>query len=164
MGFIAGPYSFSYNSVDLGQTDGLYLFHSFSNEPITGDSLGDTIQDGVYRGGNCFVGINLIEASLDVAGLIACIWPVHATFGTIGQVGRLAKGSSLAKAIQLTAVTGTPAATKPAKINATYAIIRPGMEVAINLAPRLRRIPLVFQLLPYDDSGTTRWFKPSATP
>ena len=73
----------------------------------------------------------------------------------------------LAKALALTAVTGTPAAVsnagsspgRPTSLTGTYSIIAPGQSGQLFLNPKLRHVPLFMQLLPYPSAtGDYRHF------
>jgi len=147
MTFIAGPYTMTYNSLSLGIIeDAIRLEITPSEDGIQGDNLGDTIQDGVYRGGNCY--IDIVMQEYNAAGALAAFAPWHATFGNIGQVGILK--SSLAQTLVLTAVAGTGAATNIATLTSTKAVLAPNFPVSMLLGSRLRNVPLRLQLLPYN--------------
>ena len=104
---LSGPFTSSYDSNSLGITeDGIRLAGSISKQTVTGDAHGDSIFDGVYRGGNWTVVLTSIEAIAARAAVEA-----YASLGVQGQVGLLDVGSSLAKSLVLNAVAGTPAAT-----------------------------------------------------
>jgi len=167
MAFIAGRYNVKYDvggtPFYIGQLDGLHLNYSFSAADIRGDSYGDTWQDGVYRGGNCQLRFTLTKYS--APNLAKVFWPFNATFGKVGTLGVLA--SSLAKQITLEAADGTPAESTdigggaigwPRIITANYAILTPGHVAEFDLTPSLRVIPIELTLLPWDDTGTIRWF------
>src|SRR6516164_3904027 len=120
MSIIAGSYTISYNSVSLGVTelDSVRLSHTPEYEDILGDNFGASIQDGVYRGGNAYVDMVLLEwykANTTLNDVMSAFWPyitnTTANWGQIGTIGVLA--TSLAKTLLLTAVSGTPAAAAP---------------------------------------------------
>lgn len=165
MSFIAGAYTAAYGSspTTLGQIeDGVTASFRPSYEEIRGDNMGDTLQDGVYRGVEVFISFTLLEA--DAAGLAALIWPWHATLGTMGTIGRLmtniktigTPGGSLGTgSLRLTAVAGTTAATVPATRTYHLAMIPNGFDVSQLMAPRLRRTPIRLQVIP--TSGGVLW-------
>ena len=73
MGFIAGKYDVvtgdGYaagptvgNATSIGQTEGVSLEFTSIEENIVGDSLGRSVQDGVYRGANCYLDLNMLQA------------------------------------------------------------------------------------------------------
>ncbi len=46
----------------IGQTEGISLEFASIEESIRGDNYGQAIQDAVYRGANCFLDLNIIQA------------------------------------------------------------------------------------------------------
>lgn len=169
MTFIAGPYTATWTPPSstakaLGITqDGFELEWMMHAEMIKGDNLGDTIQDGVYRGGDAF--INCVCEEFDAAALYGAqattpqvFNPANANFGRHGQAGVLL--SALAGVLVLTRVSASTGAT-PTTITANKAILENGHVIRAKLASRLRIIPLRFRLLPYTDSSNTVWFVPS---
>lgn len=167
MTFVAGPHTATFTppggtALALGVTqDGYELEYTKFWDPIRGDNMGETIQDGVIRGGDCFLSFVLNE--YDSAAGAKMFWPeaiaAATDLGKVGQVGRLA--SSLAGSLVLTPVAGTSAATiGPATLTAAKAILAPGFPVKFLFATRLRTVPIRLQLLPYvDGSSVTRWFE-----
>lgn len=156
MAFIAGQYLVTYGGNSLGQIeDGIELEYTFSDEDIRGDNLGDSIQDAVIRGGDCFANFTMLE--WNAAGALAAFWPIAAVFGKIGRVGRLK--TSLSAALVLTAVAGTTAAGTPATLSASRAVLPRGFPVRQLFAPRLRRVPMRMQFLPYSYSAEDYWFQ-----
>lgn len=155
--------------VSIGQVeDGITIDYTHAFEPIRGDNLGDSIQDGVYRGGDCFMDLTCLEWNL--ALISNALWPgaddsntSDATFANLGKleegfVGKLI--SNMGFCVLLTKVAG-PNAT-PAYVYAAKAILAPGYPVRFALAPRLRRLPLRFQLFPYQRGGSPNpyyWFE-----
>lgn len=147
MSFIAGGYTVTYNASTLGQlANGLRLSHEFFKRLITGDSYGETPQDAVYRGARVSVDCTLIE--YNATGAALAFWPYNATLYTIGVVGRLDVGSSLAKSLVLTAVAGTTAATVPATATFLTSILQEGFPVELLFAPDLREVPLRMRVYP----------------
>lgn len=147
MAFIAGRYTAVWNSLALGQTaEGFRLSHSFFKRLITGDSFAEAPQDGIYRGGELFIGMNLI--AYDSAALPSIMWPYAATFLDLGVIGRTDVGSTIAKSLVLTAVTGTPAASTPATLTLPNAILAEGFPVELLFAPDLREVPLRQRIYP----------------
>lgn len=147
MAFIAGAYTATYNALALGQTaDGFRLSHQFFKRLITGDSFAEAPQDAVYRGAMMQIGYSLI--AYDAAAVQLAMWPYNATIFDMGVVGRLDVGGSLAKALVLTAVSGTSAATKPATSTFSNAILMEGFPVEILFAPDLREVPIRQRIYP----------------
>lgn len=151
MGFIAGGYSLTLAGSTLGQIEnGIEFEWVQGGETISGDSLGDTAQDGVYRGGNLFANFTLLEYNATSA--LAAFWPYSGTFGRVGTMGALfsTKMAALVGTL-LTALQG--GSVTPTTITASKALLAPDYPVKMLFAPRLRRVPLRFQLFPYDSAG-----------
>lgn len=147
MAFIAGPYTFTLGGFSLGVSqNGMELEDISFAERVTGDNLGDSKQDGVYRGKDCFA--NMILNEYNAAGVNTAFSP-YGTFGTIGQVGRFQ--SDLAAAFVATVVAGTRAATLgvPTSITAQKAILAENFPIRLLFAARLRSVPIRLQFLPY---------------
>jgi hypothetical protein len=168
MTFIAGPYTATYNPalgggapVSLGiSEDGFELESTYYADLIRGDNLGESIQDGVYRGKDCYLSCVLEEVNLDGVNrvfnpFIDC--DAISDLSELGQVGRLL--TNLAGSLVLTAVAGTTAATVPATLTASKAIIAPGFPIRQVLATRHRKMPLRFLLLPYTDGSDVVHFR-----
>ena len=148
MALIAGAYTATWNSLAMGQAENGYTTsHSAAIEQITGDTYAETAQDGVYRGVPDF-DISWRAIDFSSAGIQTAFWPWSATIYTLGVPGRLAVGSALAKALVLTAVAGTTAATVPATLTFTYAILKEGFPVELLYAPSLRYVPLRMRIYP----------------
>jgi len=144
--FIAGPYTATYKGSALGQTaDGYRISHQFFKRLIQGDSYAQSPQDEVYQGAEVFVQMRLIQ--YDSAGVQAIMWP-YGAYMNIGQVGRVSRQQSLTGALVLTAVAGTPAATVPASVTVSNAILAEGFPVELLFAPDLREVPLRLRCFP----------------
>ncbi len=169
MTFIAGPYTSTWTpptgaALSLGITeDGFDLEWVMHGEIIKGDNMGDSIQDGVYRGGDAF--ISLTSEEFDAAGLYGASGtiaqafnPASATFGRHGQAGVLF--SALAGILVLTRVSASTTAS-PVSITANKAILANEYVIRTKLASRLRKVPLRFLLLPYTVSSNVVWFVPA---
>lgn len=145
----AGRYSATYNSVDVGITQQGYeiSLESKWQEITPTDAFGDTIIDGVYRGGNCYC---QYEGMAYKAGAITPFWPwgalgILAT--TAAPIGRLA--SDVAAAFVMTDTDATPAATIPATLTASKSILAPNNPAKLLFDSRLRTVPTRLQFLPY---------------
>jgi hypothetical protein len=160
MTFVTGAYTATYNfqstgALPIGQTeDSFELEFSLNGDPIRGDNLGDTVQDVINRGGDCFLSMVLID--WDHALTSRIFWTPSATFGKydIGYIGTLAAGQNPASTtprstgvLTLTRVLTVTHST-PVTLTAYYAMLAPGFPVRTLLGPRLRRVPLRMQLLP----------------
>lgn len=154
MSFIAGPFTITLGGSAIGIVeDAPSLEITPSVDTIRGDDMGDSVRDGVYRGGNCFVDMVLQE--YNAAAAATALWP-YAAEGVMGDVGDLLTDHDAA--LVFTKIAGTsalPATTR----TFTSAILAPNFPVRYLMGSRLRNVPIRFQCLPYDDSGTTRWFK-----
>lgn len=160
MTFVAGAYvaTFSFGgvpAVTLGQTEDSYeLEYSLNGDPVRGDNLGDSIQTFINRGGDCFLSTVLIDWDVALASRI--FWHPSATFGTFdaGYIGSVASnqlGETTSKSTGILTLTRvlTVAHSTPATLTANYAMLAPGFPVRTLFGPRLRRVPLRLQLLPY---------------
>lgn len=146
MSFIAGQYTATYGGAAVGQAaEGFRLSHQFFKRLITGDSYAEAPQDAVYRGAAVELGFTAIE--YNAAAMASLIWP-YGTLLDMGRVGRTDVGSSLTKALVLTAVAGTPAANAPASLTLTAAILKEGFPVDLLMAPDLREVPLRLRAYP----------------
>ena len=173
MTFISGAYTatFQFQSTgavaQIGQTeDSFELEFSLNGDPIRGDNLGDTVQDVINRGGDCFLSTVLIDWDVALASRI--FWAPSNVLGTYdsGYIGTLAGAQH--------PITGTPRSTgtliltrvlsvnhsTPATLTALHAMLAPGFPIRTLFGPRLRRVPLRLQLLPFPVSptGTYRFF------
>ena len=168
--FAAGPCTATYNSDsasgspagkgqgvrDLGIVEGVRRWQrTLEALPIQSSAFGATVIDSVYGGGQCFCLMAFKEWN-DV--IRDTLWPFGASFGEIGQVGRLL--SDLAGILTLTAVSDTMAASNgPATITFGKAILSPGHNSEIVLGAEERDIPIVFRCFPYVNSQSkTVWF------
>lgn len=164
-GFIAGEYTSTYDAVDLGETEGGFtLENTMLAEPIVADNMGQTVQDLVYQGQSAF--ISFVSLEPDKAAILEAFHPFWASAAVTDMlkisdstnvIGQL--GTAVAKALVLTVVANTPAAGTGgiATITLDKAILAPNFPKQLLFATRTRRLPLRFQLLPFDDSGTKRF-------
>ena len=168
MSFIAGKYTATYDAgggpITIGQVSaGFTLEHVVSKQLITGDQEGDSVQDAVYRGHNCFLEFTLME--YDEAGALDVFWPystgvsAHGEQGVIGRMDVQTEGGAIAGPLVLTVVTGSPAdvvsgPAGPQTLTANQAILAEDFPVRMLFAPALRDIPIRMRLYPYDSSGT----------
>jgi hypothetical protein len=68
------------------------------------------------------------------------------------------RASDVASAVVLTSTPNTPAATAPATLTATYAILAPGQQSTLLFNSKLRRVPIFLQLLPYTSGSNVVWY------
>ena len=153
--FLAGPYTASYNAQSLGVTeDGWEMEYTFSGDPIVGDNLGDSVQDQVYRGGNCFFSAILSEWNL--AAVRLAFWPFHSTFGRIGEVGANVIDATTnfggAEALVLSlsgAICRHGGVVGPVTITVRHGVLALNTPVRHLFASRHRKVGIRMQALPY---------------
>lgn len=161
--FVPGVFAGTYNGTTLGLTtsEGWRLKWRDSVKKINDtNAYGDTLIDGIYRGKQ---GVQLLVTVKEWNSIVkAAIWPwsVPATpvfDGKLGQIGQLM--SDAAKAIVLTPEANSPAATVGSNtFTASKAILSPDNDIELLMGPDERDIPLLFDLLLYDDTGVKRFF------
>lgn len=162
--FAPGEYTITWNSVACGLlgNNGARLSFQFAARKINNTTTyGDTEIDKIYRGIRmCRLLVVFKEWN---AACKAAIWPwgtpgTPAFDGLFGKVGIL--GTTAAKVLVLTAVSGTPAATNgPATLTAGMAVPSEDNAIEILMGPDERDVPVLFDLLPYDvGSGVIKPF------
>lgn len=159
---VAGPYKGTYNATSIGicSDDGFKLRHTFAHDMIEGsDQYGQTIIEGFYLGGNSYLDFTMLEWTAPMATLFD---PYSGNdpgllFSTARPISRAM--TSLTLPVILTATAGTPAATKPATVTGTQAILAPNFNREILFNPKHRVMPISLLLMPYDaGSGNVRTF------
>lgn len=151
--FVAGAYSSSFNSVSCGITQrGYRLLHNTFAEMVNEtDVYGQSLIDMVHRG----VDVSCVfECKAYKAGSLTPFYP----WGTLGvlaatatPIGRLA--SAVASAFVLTSTANTPAATSPASLTATLAILAPNSNLELLFTSLVRNVPNRLSILPADAGG-----------
>lgn len=166
---IAGRYSATYNANDVGITrDGYALTIDSEWEEIgETDAWGQSVIDGVWRGGNCFLQFTSVAYK---TGSLQAFWPFGGPLAGPGVLGVLFDStqatplpiaqlaSNIAKAFVLTATAGTPAAATPATLTATAALLARNNNGRIMLNSKLRDVPVRLRLYPFTSAGITRFF------
>ena len=154
---VAGSYSATWNSVALGLFEndaGLpVLEQQSSSEPVMGGAYGKSVIDDVYQGLNVFIALTCMEYK---SGPISAFWPYSATLGRMGTIGVLMY--TLSQALVLTAVAGTSAASSPATLTASKAILMPGFASRLVYGPTVRKVPLRFRCYPFDSGGNVTFW------
>jgi len=155
----------------LGSTgpEGIRVNQELSVAPITGDALGDTELDGIFRGQNLTIDFVLQEINDDVVrdflawfretAVTVANTPYH---GELGQVGEFI--CNLAGTLEARPRIGTAANTANGG-NSTrrYVGVNIGpIQETLDTNPNF--IPCRFKAYPFDDSGTTRIFGWEASP
>jgi hypothetical protein len=154
---IAGIYVCSWNSVALGMTGGdnelPTLEKQTFSEPIQNTSTyGKTRIDDILQGANHYMSMT----GLEYAKCISAFYPFAASLGLMGLIG--GRAYDLAQPLVLTAVPGSSAASLPASLTASKAILMPGITDRLMYGPTLRKVPLRFILYPYTSAGNVYWF------
>ncbi len=155
MAYIAGPYVWTYGGAALGSMEQTPILEWVpSQESIVSDQYGDTIIDGIYRGGNMYMTLVLNE--YNAAGALAAFHPQSATLGAVGTPGVLM--STFSAALVGTAIAGTNASTNPATWTATGAVLAPGNNIQLLFGTRKRNVPIRFILFPFSSGGNQVFF------
>lgn len=146
---VAGPYTITYNSVALGIFEGDEGVPSIEQtqfeQPVNStDRYGRTKIDAVWMG-NQYVFQGIL---MEYAKALAALDPVGTFGSSIGSAGVLKQ--TLAKALVLTAVSGTSAATAPATLTANRAVPAADFNAKLAFGPQYRKAPIKLDLLPYD--------------
>mgnify|MGYP003335116460 CR=1 FL=1 len=149
MGFIAGTYTVTWNSLTLGQFEDGFEFTEpgvGDSEDIRGDYFGQGAdQDAVLLGGNCFIQGIMLEAN---AAALRNLLSKDGVSGRAFVPGTLI--SSLWQPLVLTRygdgsiVTATPATRTCARTH----LVR-SQQITYALKNKLRRVPIRFQVFPY---------------
>lgn len=151
MAFIAGAYTATWNSQDIGNIrEGFHFEIIPQAQDIIAQNYGGSVQDGVYRGGDVFLSFVLSE--YNATGVAALIWP-YGTFGVIGNIGALQ--TTFCQALVLTAISGTNAT--PTTWTFSKTLIMPGNPVGFDLGPVHRELPIRQRAYPYV-SSVAKWF------
>lgn len=155
--FVAGRYSGTYNSDDVGITDQGYELEITSSMEVIeeSDAFGQCFIDGIYRGGSGYLQFNC-KAYKD--GSVAPFWPwgalgVLAT--TNAPIGRLA--SAVGSAMVLSSTANTPAAAAPASLTMA-AILAENSPAKLLFNSKLRQVPVRLRAIPSVSTGTMKLF------
>lgn len=122
----------------------------YAAQPIQADKYGDSLIDGVYRGANFYLYMVFLEWKTITKQVL---WPFGTNWGDGGVRGRLL--SSLAGQLVLTAQNSSGLTayqtTGPRTLTAPYAILAPQQSTEVLFGNLTRDVPVLFQLLPYND-------------
>lgn len=152
MAFIAGAYTFTWNSLSLGQLfEGLTLNHVTFKEIIRGDNFAQAAQDAVFQGID--ITSDCILNEWNAAAAATLFWPYGTPWLTAGVVGRLDVQQTLAKSLIGTAVTGPPAQSlaAPATITLPRSILHENFPVQHIFRPAHRKVPIRMRHYPASD-------------
>lgn len=147
---VAGHYTATYNGASIGSTrEGFTLGNRMHHQPVIDDSFGEMEADGVQQGCDTTLELDYIDYDLMQAALFA------QTGGEgLGnaKVGNLLSG--LGKAIVLTPVAGTPAASQTTPVY-TFPLATIVDDVPTLLASKLRQGRVRFHVWPSLSTGVT---------
>lgn len=148
--FIAGAYTGTMAASALGITKTGYKLSWESKAEMLEESdvYGMMVMDFLALGTNWYCQTEFLEAN--GAAPIASAYP-WGSMGVQGIIARLA--TDVAGALVLTATASTPAASSPASLTASKAILTPGFQPELLYSSRLRTLPCKFSLLPYVSTG-----------
>ena len=152
--FVAGPYTGTYNAVDIGMTlEGFRYSQDYAAEMINqSDLFGEMLIDMIYRGGNARLSYTSRSYK---SGSVSPFWPwgsLYTMFTTAAPIARNAR--SVAQSFVLTSTANTPAAATPATLTASKAILAPNTQGELLFDSKVRNVPVSLLLLPYE-GGTT---------
>ena len=148
---IAGPYTASWQSAAVGQSqNGFRLRSSVNKEMVRSDAYGDSAIDGVWRGGN----VMLLFVGIEYTAGLPVFWPYGGAFGLFGQAGTLDVGSTFAQQISLTVTSGTPAVGNPTNLSGNQSILDENFSGETEFRSGARVLPISMRLYPYVNSGT----------
>lgn len=154
-----GAYTSKWNGNELGLIEGVIRQQLTAHaQDVRASRHGDTVLDGVYRGGNMFVTIQIKEWN---DATKAIMWPFSDNLGLSGVEGR--SMWDLAKPLVLTVVPLTQAAKKGPKTR-TYdkAIFSPEHNKEVIFGNEERNVPILLRIYPVLVSSTgvdKRWFR-----
>ncbi len=167
--FVAGRYSGTYNSSDVGICKEGYELELDSDLDDIGetDAWGTSVIDGIWRGGNCFVQFTSEEYK---AGSLAAFWPYGGAMGAAGVLGILYDAtqttklpigqlaSSIALPLVLTVTAGVPAVNNINTLTATEALLAKNFNGKLLFNSKLREVPVRLRCYPYTASNITKFF------
>lgn len=160
---IAGRYSATYNSVDVGITaePGYKLSFTYDLENVEktdawASNVIEQIYLGVSRMSLDFISKEYKAGPLTSVSPFTSWAPTGAQTFSSGLVGR--RATDLALACVMTSTASTPAASTPATMTFTYAIMHEGVPVDLLFGPRVRNVPVRYRILPYANSGAATYF------
>lgn len=159
--FPPGPYEATWGGDAIGLMEGSIFDESTLLETeirasLYGKQVIDTIDDGMTQ----FIILMMKEWNTNAKKVFYPNAATAGTGGTHGKAGRL--NSALSKALVLTALAGTPAATEgPVTRTYNYAKLAGGHNMRLTFGPEERNVPVVFRIFPEEvtsGSKTTKYF------
>lgn len=167
MSFVAGAYLMAFNAKVCGQSqDGIVFERQMFKRMITGDWMGEAVQDAIYRGMDLSSTVTFLEA--DAAAINDIIRPYNASGGAAlvnGVVGILDRHHGVGKPLLLTSLltaavinaNGGTGATSVLPLTRTL----PRSNLAENfpirelLGSNLRDVPIRFRHYPTPHNAST---------
>lgn len=154
---VAGAYTGTWNSLALLYTRrGFNLHFTQRGERVEeSDLYGRSLIDIIYTGAQVSIDTTCMVYT---ANIKTVFWPWTGTFGvvynTTNPIAQLA--STAGKSLVLTTVANTPAAAGagPNTVTANPSIISPDNDQTLVLNSQLREVPLRFDCLTTDSTGT----------
>ena len=147
---IVGEYAVTYDGTAVGlvqfEEGAPAITQIARSRAIKGTTkYGETKIDSIHLGFDYTLEMVLMEYTKALAA-----FTMGYTFGRQGLIGALKYG--LAKAVVLTATTGTPAqvAGAPSTLTASKAVLADDHQGKLFYGPQVRTVPLKLDLLPYD--------------
>jgi len=166
MAFVSGPYTATYDGSSIGISErGWEIEQTWFGEPIIGDNMGDSIQDNVYRGGNCFFSSVLQE--FNIAKVRRAFWPYATNMGWSGVIGcnDIAVNNAMTGdngQLVLNVVTSACSGASvygPSSVTVPHAHIAKNFPIRITLGATHRKVPIRLQAYPTSlPSGSQSWF------
>lgn len=166
MGFVAGAYLIGYNAKVCGQTqEGISFDRQLFKRLITGDWMGQAVQDAIYLGMDLTSMLTFLEA--DAAAMVDIIKPYNGAALTISncQPGVLDRQHAVCKALVLTSLLtavvinangGTGGtAVNPLTRTLPRSILAENYPVRELLGTNLRDVPIKFRHYPTPNVQST---------
>lgn len=153
-----GNYEVTYDTVLCGLTEGpIRIRENTFIEDVRADEFGDTVIEGIGRGGSVEIAITFKEWKSPVKDKI--LYPrVTANAAGLHPIpGQL--DTDFAKVLLLTAQPLSPAAIQgPLTITADLAILAPNQDIEWLMGNVQRDVPVIFRLYLFDESGTKKFY------
>ena len=157
--FSFGAYGAAYGGKEVGLLEGIVKFQQTAHaQDVRCSRYADSVIDGVYRGANAFITLQIKEWNADTKRIM---WPFNTEdLGTSGIIGR--SMFDMAKPLVLTAVQGTPAYLKgPRTRTFPRVIFAPEHNIEVIFGAEERNVPILLRVFPVVDnpaSAILRWF------
>lgn len=159
-----GNYAVQYDGAPCGLTEGpIRIRENSFVEEVRADEFGDTVIEGIGRGGSVNLLITFKEWKSPVKDKILYPRTAANAAGLHPIPGFL--DTDFAKVLLLTAQTGSPAFDQgPRTITASLAILSPNQEIEWLMGNTQRDVPVLFQLYLFDVIGTKEFYQTTDPP